>query len=386
MKVTQIAELLNSIVPEEIGRVAIKNEDLTGLVDMGGNIESVYGLDNWVEALVDRIGRMVFVNRPYSGSAPGVLMDGWEYGSVLAKVMPTKLLEAEENESWELRDGASYDENIFTKIAVSAKFYNSKVAWEIPISIAKMQVKESFTSATEMNSFVSMIYTWVENSLTVKVDSLIRRTVNNFIGETVYADYQGAELNTKSGQRAINLLKLYNDSTGEELTAEKAIDNPAFIRYAVLTMSNYMDYLADMSTKYNVGGQPRFTPKADQRVIMLSQFKNAANVYLQSDTFHNEYTALPGADSVTYWQGTGSGADTFADRSTIDIKTSAGNTVKVTGVIAFIRDRNALGVNNVNRRVTSKWNAKAEFWNEWHKSEGQYFNDLNENGVVFFVA
>ena len=386
MKVTQIAELLNSIVPEEIGRVAVENEDLTGLVDMGGNIESVYGLDNWVEALVDRIGRMVFVNRPYSGSAPGVLMDGWEYGSVLAKVMPTKLLEAEENESWELRDGASYDENIFTKIAVSAKFYNSKVAWEIPISIAKTQVKESFTSATEMNSFVSMIYTWVENSLTVKVDSLIRRTVNNFIGETVYADYQGAELNTKSGQRAINLLKLYNDSTGEELTAEKAIENPAFIRYAVLTMSNYMDYLADMSVKYNVGGQPRFTPKADQRVIMLSQFKNAANVYLQSDTFHNEYTALPGADTVTYWQGTGNGADTFADRSTIDIKTSAGNSVKVTGVIAFIRDRNALGVNNFNRRVTSKWNAKAEFWNEWHKSEGQYFNDLNENGVVFFVA
>ena len=386
MKVTQIAELLNSIVPEEIGRVTVANEDLTGLVDMGGNIESVYGLDNWVEALVDRIGRMVFVNRPYSGSAPGVLMDGWEYGSVLAKVMPTKLLEAEENESWELRDGASYDENIFTKIAVSAKFYNSKVAWEIPISIAKMQVKESFTSATEMNSFVSMIYTWVENSLTVKVDSLIRRTVNNFIGETVYADYQGAELNTKSGQRAINLLKLYNDSTGEELTAEKAIENPAFIRYAVLTMSNYMDYLADMSVKYNVGGQPRFTPKADQRVIMLSQFKNAANVYLQSDTFHNEYTALPGADTVTYWQGTGNGADTFADRSTIDIKTSAGNSVKVTGVIAFIRDRNALGVNNFNRRVTSKWNAKAEFWNEWHKSEGQYFNDLNENGVVFFVA
>ena len=386
MKVTQIAELLNSIVPEEIGRVTVANEDLTGLVDMGGNIESVYGLDNWVEALVDRIGRMVFVNRPYSGSAPGVLMDGWEYGSVLAKVMPTKLLEAEENESWELRDGASYDENIFTKIAVSAKFYNSKVAWEIPISIAKMQVKESFTSATEMNSFVSMIYTWVENSLTVKVDSLIRRTVNNFIGETVYADYQGAELNTKSGQRAINLLKLYNDSTGEELTAEKAIENPAFIRYAVLTMSNYMDYLADMSVKYNVGGQPRFTPKADQRVIMLSQFKNAANVYLQSDTFHNEYTALPGADTVTYWQGTGNGADSFADRSTIDIKTSAGNSVKVTGVIAFIRDRNALGVNNFNRRVTSKWNAKAEFWNEWHKSEGQYFNDLNENGVVFFVA
>ena len=386
MKVTQIAELLNSIVPEEIGRVAVENEDLTGLVDMGGNIESVYGLDNWVEALVDRIGRMVFVNRPYSGSAPGVLMDGWEYGSVLAKVMPTKLLEAEENESWELRDGASYDENIFTKIAVSAKFYNSKVAWEIPISIAKTQVKESFTSATEMNSFVSMIYTWVENSLTVKVDSLIRRTVNNFIGETVYADYQGAELNTKSGQRAINLLKLYNDSTGEELTAEKAIENPAFIRYAVLTMSNYMDYLADMSVKYNVGGQPRFTPKADQRVIMLSQFKNAANVYLQSDTFHNEYTALPGADTVTYWQGTGNGADSFADRSTIDIKTSAGNSVKVTGVIAFIRDRNALGVNNFNRRVTSKWNAKAEFWNEWHKSEGQYFNDLNENGVVFFVA
>ena len=49
-------------------------------------------------------------------------------------------------------------------------------------------------------------------------------------------------------------------------------------------------------------------------------------------------------------------------------------------------DRDALGVTNLDRRVTTNYNPKAEFYTNWYKMDAGYFNDTNENFVVFFVA
>lgn len=386
MKMNQIAEIVNTITAEVEGITPLETENLSNVVETGDQIINVMGLDNFVRALSDHIGRMIFVDRVYGGRAPSVLMDGWEYGSILQKVSVKNLPAAEENESWELQDGASYDENIFTKLVVSEKFWNKRTTFEIPLSIAERQVKSAFNSATQLNAFVSMLYNVVNNSLTVKRDALIMRTINNFIAETIYADYNGAALNSKSGVRAVNLLYLYNQQFTANLTAAQAITNPDFIRFAVYVMTNYIDQMKVMSQKFNVGGADRFTPESDLHVVMLSEFFNAAGVYLQSDTFHERYTALPNADTVAFWQGSGVAND-FADHSAIDVITaSKQNAVKASGVIGVMFDRNALGVTNYDRRVTSHYNNRAEFWNQWHKFEAGYFNDLEENGVVFLVA
>jgi hypothetical protein len=140
-----------------------------------------------------------------------------------------------------------------------------------------------------------------------------------------------------------------------------------------------------MSTLFNVGGKQRFTPKDLQHIVMLSEFRAAADVFLQSSTFHNEYTKLVNAETVPFWQGSGTDYG-FDSTGKIDIKTASGNTQVVTGVLGVIFDRDALGVMNYNRRVTTQWNAKAEFTNYFYKMDARYFNDLNENFVVFFVA
>ena len=49
-------------------------------------------------------------------------------------------------------------------------------------------------------------------------------------------------------------------------------------------------------------------------------------------------------------------------------------------------DRDALGVCNLDRRVTTNYNPKAEFFSNWYKFDAGYFNDLNENFVLFYVA
>lgn len=386
MEVIQVYNLANTATNEALGTENVLLENLSNLVDVGTQIFNAEAVDRYVRSLVNQIGKIIFVSRPYRGSIPSVLMDAWEFGSVLEKIT-VELPEATENESWELVDRASYDPNIFYKPQVSAKFFNKKVTFEVDMSFTEMQVKQSFQNATQLNSFLSMLYTAVEKSMTIKTDALVMRTINNFIGETIYADYGDTSPMISSGVRAINLLKLYKDRYADAtaLTPAQAVTTPEFIRFAAYTMGNYIDRLTRISTLFNIGGKDRFTPKDMLHVVMLSDFRNAADIYLQSDTFHDAYTALPNAETVPYWQGSGTDFS-FDNVSKINVTTTSGHNVEVSGILAVMFDRDALGVSNLSRRVTTNYNAKAEFWNNFYKFDAGYFNDQNENFLVFFVA
>lgn len=384
MEVKQIYTLVNSVTGEILGKTDILKEDLSNVVDMGKELFSATEVDNYVKALVNRVGKTVFVNRKYSGKVPSILMDSWEFGSVLQKIS-ADMPEATENESWELQNGTSYDPNIFYKPTVSAKFYNSKVTFEVPLSFTEKQVKESFNSASELNAFISMLYNAVEKSMTVKTDSLIMRTINNMIAQTVDGD--------KSGVRAVNLLDKYNTLKGlsgeNKLKADKALTSPDFLKYASMQIALYADRLGTMSTLFNQGGKERFTPKDMLHIVLLSDYAQSTKTYLESDTFNDELVKLPTAETVPYWQGSGTSFE-FAKTSKIDvtIRTADGGTkdVSVSGVIGVMFDRDALGVSNLDRRVTTNYNPKAEFFSNWYKFDCGYFNDLNENFIVFYIA
>lgn len=384
MTINQIYELVNATTSEILGESAVVAEDLSNVVDIGTEIINANAVDNYVRSLVNHIGRVIFVNRPYAGNVPSVLMDGWEYGSVLEKIT-ADLPEATENESWELTNGESYDPNIFYKPTVSAKFFNKRVTFEIPMSFTERQVKESFSNATQLNGFLSMLYNAVDKAMTVKVDALVMRTINNMIGETIYADYASASLSSKSGVKAVNLLYIYNQRFNKSLTAAAAVTDPDFIRFAAYEMGVMSSRLSKISTLFNIGGKDRFTPSDLLHVVMLSDFRKAANVYLQSDVFHDQFTALPNSEEVPYWQGSGQEYG-FSDISNIKITTASGNSIDASGILCVMFDRDALGVTNLDRRVTTNYNPKAEFFNNWYKFDAGYFNDTNENFVVFFVA
>lgn len=395
MEVKQIYTLINSVSGEVLGRTDIVQEDLTGIVDLGKEVFNQSAVDNYVKSLVNHIGKVIFVNRPYAGKVPSVLMDAWEFGSVLEKIS-ADVPAAEENDTWDLTDGQTYSQDVFHKPTVTAKFFNSKVTFEVPVSITERQVKESFSNAAQLNGFISMIYAAVEKSMTIKADALIMRTINNMIAETVLADavafggtagnMANADLSSASTARCVNLLKLYNDKTGAstKLTAAKAITDPEFIRFASYVMGTYADRLQSISTVFNVGGKERFTPKDMLHVVLLSDFAKAAQTYLYSDTFNRGDVLLPQAETVPFWQGSGKNYE-FASTGNIKVKESGGKAVEVSGVLGVMFDRDALGVCNLDRRVTTNYNAKAEFFNNYYKFDAGYFNDTNENFVVFFI-
>lgn len=385
MEVKQIYNLMNDVTTEILGGSVLISEDLSNIVDVGTAVFNAGALDNYVRSLVNHIGKVIFVNRPYSGSVPSVLMDGWEYGAILEKIQ-AEMPAATENESWELTDGASYDPNIFYKPNVSAKFFGEKrVTFEVPMSFLEKQVKESFSSTAQLNGFLSMLYNAIDKSMTVKVDALVMRTINNMIGETIHSDFGSNPLSGGSGVKAVNLLYLYNNRYNKSLTAADSVTDPDFIRFAAYEMGVYTSRLSKISTLFNIGGKDRFTPSNLLHVVMLSDFKKAANVFLQSSVFHDNFTRLPDSEIVPYWQGSGTTYG-FSDISAINIKTAGGATVNASGILGVMFDRDALGVSNLDRRVTTNYNPKAEFYNNWYKFDAGYFNDGNENFVVFFVA
>lgn len=380
MQVSQVYEIMNSVTKTTLGENEVLAEDLSNIVDIGNTILNTMGIENYVRSLTDHIGKTIFVNRAYSGSVPSVLMDGWEFGSILEKVTYDDLPEAEENESWKLEDGKSYDVNVFTQPKASAKFFNKRVTFEVPMSFAERQVKSAFDSASQLNAFFSMIHNAIDKSMTVKVDGLVSRTINNMIGETLIDATK-----KPSSIKAINILKMYNAKFGTVLTADNCMMHPEFIRYASLIIKLYSDRLTKLSKLFNIGGKDRFTSKDLQHIVLLSEFEAYAEAYLYSDTFHQEFTKLPKAETVAYWQGSGTSYD-FSSTSKIHITTSSGEEVEQAGILGIIFDRDALGVSNLDRRVTTNYNAKGEFFNNWYKFDAGYFNDLNENFIVFFVA
>lgn len=383
MTVNQIYSIVNDITQEITGKTDIVTEDLSNVVDVGTEIFNATSVDNYVKTLVNRVGRTIFVDRQYKGNVPSVYMDKWDFGSVLQKIQ-ADLPTASENTSWELVNGNSYDPNIFYKPSVTAKFFNSKITFEVPMSFTERQVKESFNNATELNAFISMLYNSVEKAMTIKIDSLIMRTINTMTALTIDNDFSGGTgLSNGSTSKCVNLLKLYNSTFGTTLTKDKALTTPDFVRFASMQISLYIERLTKMSTLFNIGGKERFTPKDNMTVVLLNDFVASTKAYLESTTFHNELVALPNAEIVPYWQGSGESYD-FNKTSSIDVKYND-TEISVDGILGVVFDKEALGVTNLDRRVTTNYNPKAEFYNNWYKFDAGYFIDNNENFIVFLV-
>lgn len=377
MKVTQIKDLVNSSLKELNGSSVLLKEDLSNVVDVGTEIFDTDNVDNFVKKLIDRVGSTVFNTRIYQGSAPSVLMSSWEFGSVLEKV-DSELPDVEENDSWQLENGKDYSPNIFYQPKVSAKFFNSKVTFDIPISFTRMQVKSAFNSASELNGFLSMLMNSVQNAMTVHIDGLIMKTINNMTATV---------LNGKKGLQVVNLLDGYNATANTKLKAENALQNADFIKYANLIINTYRDRISKLSTLFNQGQKSKFTPLANQHLVILSDLASASKVYLESETYHDDNVKINNYDTVPYWQGSGT-TYSFDDVSSIDVAIKDGKStkeIKASGILGVLFDTNAVGVTCQNQRVTTNYNPRAEFYTNFTKFDAGYYNDLNENFIVFTV-
>ena len=397
MKITQLKDVLNGttqtvgIVDQATGKVAVANEDLSNIVDIGKTVlnytdQSKENYDSFMQTLIDQVGKIVIVNRTYTSQAPNIIKDSWEYGSILQKVR-VNLPDVEENATWDLFNypktgGAAYPDPFeLSKPDAYAKFYNSKNTYEIPITLTDYQLREAFQSASQFGSFIAAIENRIRVKQTLCNDGLIMATIDNLIGETL----------SGHGGKVVNLLTAYNAATGSTLTATKALTDKEFLRFASATIAKYKKYVAQASAKYNAGNYITFTPADKLKFVANTEFAKALDAYLYSDTFNEEFVKLDGYSEVPFWQGSGT-AD--GDRLTVDVVVSyttdqgatATASVKNTGVLAVMFDDEAAAVCNENYRTTSIYNPRGEYTNYFYKYDAMFMNDVEENCIVFTIA
>lgn len=374
MKVEQIYEIVNNTTKEVLGESElVATADNGKIVDVGEAVVGSQNMDNYVRTLIDRIGRVVFVDRGYEGNTPSVIMTDTEWGAITEKIKYVGLPEATENDTWELTNGESYDPNVFTKPQVGAKFFSKKTTFEVPMSFVQRQIKSAFSSASQVGAFFAMIENTIAKTMTVKQDSLIMKTIGNF---AMYAK------NDLSGVRYVKLGTMYRTKFNKETTGEALLYDPEFIRYSSMVLKRIASRMSGLSTLFNGNANPRNTGKNYLHMILHGDFTSAADAYLQSDTYHDEFTKLPKSEVVPFWQGSGT---TYAWEDTATIKgipAGGDSAVTVSNIVGVMFDRDALGVCNLDRRVTSNWNGKGEFTNNWYKFDCGYFNDFDENFVL----
>ena len=380
MQVKQIYSIINSAAKQAFGATAVEAQNLTGLIAMGDTVLSTATTkDAFLNVLVDRIAKTIIQSKVYSGKTRKVLMDTFSYGAAIQKTY-TEPEEASKNDAWDIQEGGELGPGTIHLPTVKVKIFENHDTWKYTVCIPDYQMDTAFTSESEMASFITSIYNSVETSMNLALENMVNLCMANFIAEKL--DNQKTVGN---GVQSVNLLAAYNTLTNAGLTVDKCLMDAGFLKFAGKEIKRYIDKFENITQIYNTEGYKRFTPKEDMNVLFLSDYAAANATYLESDTYHKELVALPGYDTVTYWQGLGT-TGSFTDVSTVDVTTSSGKTVKQSGVIGFVFDKNALGVMFDKKKTTSYVDPDKDVTKIWNKATMGYFNDLSENAIVFYIA
>ena len=382
MKINQVAEILNTINQEFTGEAEIPEvaEDLSNIVDVGkaltaGNNDLTDFFEAYGKKLIDKVGRVVIVDRTYRSTAPDIERDSWAYGSIMEKIR-VSVDELADDTTWSLTKGDTPEQFEYNPATLSAKYFNDYDVFMTQISIPTKTLQSAFDSVSAMNRLISAITNRIEMKLTISKDNLIRRTINNLIAEKI------------AGQKQINLLAHYNETVTTPITADKALYDPNFLRFAIFEIFKYKKMLNGASVLFGDEEYINFTPDDRMKMILLDIFTKSAEVFMESDTYHNDLVSLgDNYQTVPFWQGCGTDMDfPFETLSKINVKTASDGTVVSTdGIVGVIFDIDAAAVCMEDNEVTSSFAANGRFYNYFYYCNARYMNDLAENVIVFTI-
>ena len=388
MKVNQISGLLNSVFGEVLGDTGLISEDLSNLVSAGTVITSStdFGdnFDNYAKAIVDKVGKTIFADRIYRAKDLGIWRDYFEYGSVLEKIR-VDVGEYEDNCEWDLTKmgttGLDYNEKIqnhieelfkFVPANVRAKYFNLKTTFKTVISITRKQLKSAFDSASSMARFIGMIENRILSKMEIAKEELQRRAIGNFIGTKI-----------ATNSNVVDLKAAFEAAGGAVIASfDAALQNADFLRFAAKRITMDREFMTQPSKIYNDGQFYSHTPVEDSRLIVLSDLDAGLKFNLYGDTYNEEFVKLNNYVTIPFWQGTGTDMG-LAARSALKITTSGGQTVDKSGIIGVLFDRDGIMACNEDPEVRSQYNADGNFTNFFYCYDASFYNDFDENGIIY---
>lgn len=395
MKVNQIADMLNTVFGEVLGKTGLVTNDLSNVVEAGRVITGstdVMGdnFDNYAGKIIDKVGRTIFWDRVYTAEDLGLWRDSFEYGSILEKIR-CEIGEYEDNCEWKLTDGTDagttpdYNDAIQTHIeelfkfypaSVQAKYFNAKTTFKTVISITRKQLKSAFNSAADLARFVGMIEQRVRTKMEISKNQLQKMVIANLMGEHIYQNKQ-----------VIDLAAMYHTETGLQAGGfADAMINKDKCRYIAQKMTFFREMMAEPSKLYSATGTfYNHTPVEDSRLIVLADLDSGLKFNVYGDTYNEEFVKLNNYKTVPFWQAPGQsiGADSVDTRSAIKITTSAGHEVARNNILGVLFDRDAAMICNEDPDVRTQYNPDGNFTNFFYCADCSYYNDFDENAIVF---
>lgn len=380
---TQIYSIVNEVAKQAMGSSSISVVDNSGLVALGN---AVLGSDttknNFINALTDRIGRTIVSFRAYNSHFPDFERDSIEWGNILQKIK-IAMPEAEEDQSYDLKDGTSVDMYKINKSNVNQLLFTTETPWQTHITVHLDALEKAFVDSNAMGAFISSMFGEVQNRIELAMENLSIDCVNNYMAEII----KGRE---SSPTRVINLVTEYKDKTGVDHTTEplSALDDEDFLKYVVRrinSLSTTMEYMTTglFNTPQGTdGAYTRHTPKSEQRMMLFIDLVNSLKTNINSKAFNMEQVAIDiPFKTVPFWQSLETPAG-------INIKPASGGTAIVQSeVMGILYDREAMGTfKKKYTSLTTPINAAGKYYNVFYHMITMYFNDLTENAVVFLLA
>ena len=392
MQIKDASSIVNELYLEMTGTSDISQLDSMSIVDIGKKLASFTTADIIYQKLSDKVGRIIVRNKKFKAKFMNLYRDGWEYGSIMeqAKIKPYTASTDLSRKPVSSFDYSS-DLNTLELGDVIVSYYNKFDTFRIKYSKPNDQLWGAFNSWEDMTRFLSAIEVEVSNAVEKRLQGLAKTAINNMIAQTIHKDFptpSSEGYNANSYSRSINVLKLYNTAYGTSLTPQNCRQNADFLKFFVKTVLNTKDRLTDISTLFNVAGEDTFTREEDINTIVLSTVANDVKVNMQSDVYHKELVELPNYETVPYWQASGLAYDESVI-SEVNCKIESGDTtadVEISGVLAVMFDKNAVGITCEKKKTTTNYIANVDCTNFYEVYEAQYFNQLGENFVVFYVA
>ena len=377
MDTNQIYGFLNDIVSQGIGVDQLTVADEAGLIALGNSVlSSNSNTENFLNTLVQRIGRTIIRYRKYQNKLSGMILDDFEYGAIVQKIR-VAMPEAEEDESFDLVDGQSVDHYKIAKPDARQKLFVTRTPYQYKITIQRKHLKEAFLSASGMSSFISAVFGEVRNAIDLGLERLARNAINNMIAESYGASAAAPK------QNVINLGTLYRAiNANAPVTAAELMNDSDFLRFAVSTMNTRIDMMQEMSVlnmaDTSQDALPTFTPKDRMHVYIMSQFKRRLETVVQYAAFNELLVDIAGNDTLTYLQ---------AQQTPLAInvkRASDGTAINVDNIVGLAYDRDACGAYKWDEEVqTTPINAAGLYYNTYYHLQQLWFNDLSENFVVF---
>lgn len=381
---------INSLVAKASGVSDSGIIDYSSFIEAGKKITDIQYTNlqnNFITSLMNRISFVINTARSYDGAYAELTRGNIEMGNTIELIIQ-KFYDAEAAEFINLTNGQSVDQYKIYKPQVDVDYYVDTVAYKIPITIQYDQLKKAFESPASMETFISGVIMYVMNSNELRRENgriaLVADLIVKLSSETAATD---------SNEPAQNypLLTLYNGITNAGLTADKALYNEEFVKYAVKTIKQVTEKTKKVSTSYNKTGIKTFTKPENRHLFVNSAVVSSMEAYIKTNNYNPEASMLKDYIDVPYWQSESAPFVVTYANPDFDPETAESEenpkTLTTAPVLAVMCDKFAIGeyVRKQDMR-TSPFNANGEYWNNFLNVELKYLTCDSANAVIFTLS